>query len=92
MCSEIYKDYYLFQAHEAILKQIQEDREQQRIRRQGQSSASTSTTASATVSRAPAEDKPPPEKKLDDTALLQVVIACNILESSTRRPCVRYQM
>ena len=65
------------QAHDAILKQIQDDREQQKLRRQGKLSAATSCTVTASASNAAADDKPPPEKKIDDTALLQVVVHWN---------------
>ena len=63
------------QAHEAVLKQIQEDREQQKLRRQGHTAAASSHTTSSPLSTSSAtEDKPSPEKKIDDTALLQVWI------------------
>ena len=69
-----FESYLLpIQAHDAILKQIQDDREQQKLRRQGKLSAATSSTVTASASNAAADDKPPPEKKIDDTALLQVV-------------------
>ena len=67
-----YMSYYS-QAHEAILKQIQEDREQQKLRRQGHAAATTGQATGSTPSTSSSvEDKPPPEKKIDNAALLQV--------------------